>query len=252
MKIRSFIIALTSVLAIQSCSSTPECVDSWKSYVSRIISSDVSELLQANAEKADFDVSPFGEDEYYKKQAIAFYLESLGDYGRFYASEKETDNKWSDPETYINDYVLNYYKVTYDNRWNKLEIYHYDNATGRTLYINEDNFGNGMQDAIDFLNYSYEHPDVTISNLMKIIPSYGDVDKYMASKCSIIECEKNTDSSNSLVKVYDVIYMVQCDMNLWGKKITEYYVLAEISIDENDYSEIKILKKEDNLIDLLQ
>lgn len=251
MKIRSFIIAIASVVVIQSCSSTPECVEFWKSYVSRRISSDISELLEANAAKADFDVSPFGENEYYKKQAVAFYLESLEYYYKnFYESEKETDEKWSDPETYINDLVLNYYKVTYSERYN--EFSHNNPSRGGAEIINDDNYGDGMREAIDFLNYSYEHPDVTVSNLLKIIPSFEDADNYLASKCSVLECEKDADSSNSLVKVYDVIYMVQCDMNFLGEKITEYYVLAEVSIDENDYSEIKILKQEKNLIDLLR
>ena len=246
MKIRSFIIAIASVVVIQSCSSTPECVDYWKSYVSRQVSSDISELLEQNASNADFDVSPFGENEYYKKQAVAFYLESLYKYEHYYASDEGTDKKWSDPEAYINDYVLeNYYKVHYDNRWNKLDIYHHS-VTGDPLHINEENYGDGMQDAIDFLNYSYEHPDITISNLMKIIPSFEDVEDYMVSRCSVLECEKNTDSSNKYVKVYDVIYMVQCDSFLGN------YILAEVSIDDNDYTEIKILRQKDNLIDLLK
>ena len=245
MKIRSFIIAIASVAIIHSCSGTPECVDYWKSYVSRRVSSDISELLEQNASNADFDVSPFGEGEYYKKQAIAFYIESLQSYKNCYGYEKESDKKWSDPESDINDYVLKYYKVTYDNRWNELEIYHHS-VTGDPLHINEENYGDGMQDAIDFLNYSYEHPDITISNLMKIIPSFEDVENYMVSRCSVLECEKNTDSSNKYVKVYDVIYMVQCDSFLGN------YILAEVSIDDNDYTEIKILRQKDNLIDLLK
>lgn len=250
MKIRSFIIAIASVVVIQSCSSTPECVEFWKSYVSRRISSDISELLEANAAKADFDVSPFGENEYYKKQAVAFYLESL-DCNEFYASEKETDKKWSDQEAYINDYVLeNYYKVHYDNSWNKLYIYHY--RYGRRHGINEENYGDGMQEAIDFLNYSYKHPDVTVSNLLKIIPSFEDADNYMASRCSVIECEKNTNSSNRHVDVYEVIYLVQGVRAFYSEEITDWYVLADVSVDENGITEIKILKQEKNLIDLLR
>ena len=250
MKSHSIIIAIASIAIVQSCSGSPECVDYWKSYVSRRVSSDISELLQENAENADyFYVSPFGEDEYYKKQAIAFYIESLEGYKYYSASEEETDEKWSDPEAYIKDrHVISYYKVKISD-WNNKFYHETDN---NIYYLNEEDYGDGMQEAIDFLNYSYEHPDVTVSNLLKIIPSFEDADNYMASKCSVIECEKNTNSSNRHVDVYEVIYLVQGVRAFYSEEITDWYVLADVSVDENGITEIKILKQEKNLIDLLR
>ena len=250
MKIRSIIIAIASVAIIQSCSSTPECVDYWKSYVTRRVSSDISELLETKAEDADFFyVSPFGKDEWYKNQSVAFYIESLECYTYYSDLEEATDKKWSDPEAYINDYhVIRYYKVE-KSSWNNKFYHETDN---KIYYLNEEDYGDGMQDAIDFLNYSYEHPDITISNLLKIIPSFEDADNYMASKCSVIECEKNTNSSNRHVDVYEVIYLVQGVRAFYSEEITDWYVLADVSVDENGITEIKILKQEKNLIDLLR